>query len=63
MNGQVAVSMAMEPGQALALAQLVKRIGWDELRQNAANDEEASEMREAIGILAKALKEVGYAPR
>lgn len=40
----------------------VVRMGT-EIRQNAANDEEASEMREAIERLAKALEEVGYAPR
>jgi hypothetical protein len=49
--------------QAEALAQFVKRIGWSEIRQNATGDDEADEMRDCLGVLQKALQEVGYAPR
>lgn len=59
----VNVSMTLPDRQALALAQLVKRIGWTEMRQNAVDDDEAYEMRDALGALAKALAEQGYAPR
>lgn len=59
MNNQVEVSMELEPAQALALAQFVKRVGWTEIRQNAV----AYTMRDALGFLAKALQEAGYAPR
>lgn len=59
----VNVSMTLPDRQALALAQLVKRIGWTEMRQNAVDDDEAYEMRDALGVLAKALAEAGYAPR
>lgn len=59
----VNVSMTLPARQALALAQLVKRIGWGEMRQNAVDDDEAYEMRDALGELAKALAEQGYAPR
>ena len=55
--------MELEPAQALALAQFVKRVGWSEIRQNAVDDDEAYAMREALGFLAKALGESGYAPR
>ncbi len=49
--------------QAYALSQFVKRVGWQEWRQNAVDDDEAALMREAFGQLARALAEHGYAPR
>lgn len=49
--------------EALALAQLVKRIGWTELRQNAVDDDEAHDMAEAVIHLRKALAESGFNPR
>lgn len=62
--GQLAeVQIALEPAQALALAQFVKRVGWSEIRQNAVDDAEADLMVEAINKLMQALAEVGYAPR
>ena len=62
--GQLAeVWMELEPAQALALALFAKRVRWTEVRQNATGDDEADLMMDAIGILAKALQEAGYAPR
>lgn len=49
--------------QAMALAQFVKRVGWNEIRVNAANDDEAYLMRDAISKLQDALSSNGYAPR
>ena len=49
--------------QAQALAQFVKRVGWQEWRQNAVDDDEAALMREAFGQLARTLAEWGYSPR
>ncbi|MGL4859077.1 MAG: DUF7706 family protein [Enterobacteriaceae bacterium] len=49
--------------QACALAQFVKRVGWDEIRINARNETECYLMRDAINQLQKALAEQGYAPR
>ena len=63
MDGQVMATVILEPAQALALAQFVKRVGWQEIRQNAVDDDEAYVMRDALGELAKALREAGYAPR
>ena len=62
--GQIAeVRIELEPAQALALAQFVKRVGWSEIRCNAVDDDEAYAMREALGVLAQALGDAGYAPR
>jgi hypothetical protein len=63
MNDQVEVWMVLEPAQALALAQFVKRVRWAEVRQNAVGDDEADLMMDAMRELAKALAEAGYAPR
>ena len=63
MSEQIEVWMELEPAQALALAQFVKRVGWSEIRQNAVDDNEAYAMREALGFLDKALGDSGYAPR
>lgn len=63
MNDQVQVSIWLEPAQALALAQFVKRVRWTEVRQNAVGDDEADLMMDAMYEVAKALAEAGYAPR
>ncbi|RAX06764.1 DUF7706 family protein [Photorhabdus bodei] len=49
--------------EALALAQLVKRLNWAEVRACAVNDEEAYQIKDAIGKLQSALAYCGYAPR
>ena len=57
------IHLELNDAQAWALAELVKRIGWAELRQNAVDDAEAYEMREAIEVLARALADSGMSPR
>ncbi|WP_418889072.1 MULTISPECIES: DUF7706 family protein [Photorhabdus] len=49
--------------EALALAQLVKRLNWAEIRACAVNDEEAYQIKDAISKLQSALAYRGYAPR
>lgn len=49
--------------EALALAQFVKRIGWQEIRINAVDDDEAYCMRDAIAIVRSALSRQGFSPR
>ena len=49
--------------QAYALAQFVKRCGWQEWRQNAVDDVEAYLMRDAFDELARALKDSGFSSR
>ena len=46
-----------------ALAQFVKRVGWQEFRQCAVSDEEAYQIRAGVEALQSALAKVGYAPR
>ncbi|KAA1179739.1 DUF7706 family protein [Photorhabdus heterorhabditis] len=49
--------------EALALAQLVKRLCWAEIRACAVNDEEAYQIKDAVGKLQSALAYRGYSPR
>lgn len=49
--------------EALALAQLVKRITFSDVRQNAADEAEAYLMLDALNEVQKALQEAGYDPR
>lgn len=49
--------------QTLALAQFVKRLTWADMRGCAENDDEAYEIRAAVGKLQNALALAGYAPR
>jgi dissimilatory sulfite reductase (desulfoviridin) alpha/beta subunit len=59
----VTVTLELSDAHAWALAQFVKRVGWQEFRSNAADDDEAHAIRDAVDLLQKALKESGYAPR
>jgi hypothetical protein len=49
--------------EAMALAQLVKRLSWSEIRACAVNDEEAWLIKDAVGRLKKSLAYHGYSPR
>lgn len=60
---QVIFTVELSGLQAWALAQLVKRISWKEVRINAVNDNEAYEMIDAIARLQASLADTGYAPR
>lgn len=62
-ENRVILTLNLPSVQADALSQLVKRIGWTELRQNARNDEEASDMRSALLALQNELAQQGYDPR
>ncbi|MBW9240776.1 hypothetical protein I6U33_25940 [Pseudomonas carnis] len=49
--------------QTEALAQFAKRLTWTDIRGCAVDDDEAYEMRAAVGKLQNALALAGYAPR
>jgi ABC-type phosphate/phosphonate transport system substrate-binding protein len=59
----ITITVEMTPESAQALAQFMKRVGWSEMRQNAINDAEAYEMRDALLQVRKSLQEVGFDPR
>lgn len=63
MEDTITITAALSDRHAWALVQLVKRIGWNEVRINAADDDDAYLMREALSALQKSLAELGYAPR
>jgi hypothetical protein len=49
--------------EALALAQLLKRLTWSDMRSCAVDDAETYTIRDAVGKLQDALGRAGYAPR
>ncbi len=63
MDNTVSVLTELSDAQALALAQLVKRVGWQEVRVNAVDDDEAYLMKDTLASLQRSLADSGYAPR
>ena len=59
----VAVTVDLTPAQALALAQMVKRLHWSDARNLAVDDAETEQMVAAVTRLQRALADVGFAPR
>jgi len=57
------VTIELPNDQAMALAQLCKRISFKECRANAIDGDEAYVMLDAIAKLQRALAESGYSPR
>jgi hypothetical protein len=53
----------MSKAEAMALAQLCKRIAFSDMRSCAVDDNEAYVIRDAVDNLQGALKGAGYAPR
>lgn len=49
--------------QVWALAEFVKRIGWQEIRSNAKDEDEAHAICAAIIAVQTALEDAGYKPR
>lgn len=59
----ITICCELPEDQALALAQFLKRVGYDAYRQCAVDEHEAYEMLFACDKLRRALAEQGYAPR
>ena len=57
------ITVELTDSQALALAQLIKRIPLSDLRSNAQDEEEAYVMQGALQQVRKALSEQGFNPR
>lgn len=63
MAKHVQINIELQPDEALALAQLVKRIGYSDVRSNAVNQDETYTMLDALAKVQLALANAGYAPR
>lgn len=63
MEELVTMHVELEPAQAWALAQLLKRIGWSDCRSLAEDEAQTRLMLQATERVRQALAEVGYAPR
>jgi len=63
MTPKVQIHLELTDEQALALAQLIKRIPWTTLRENAKDAEEAYLMHDALCTVQWAMAEAGYEPR
>jgi hypothetical protein len=59
----VSVTVDLTPGEALALAQFVKRSLFDTYREFAVDEEEAHLMLAAVENLRKGLAAEGFSPR
>lgn len=60
---ELKIEVYLSPDQALALAQFVKRVGWDAMRECAVDENETYRIRSALEQLRKGLAEEGFAPR
>jgi hypothetical protein len=65
MNSRKSITLSVELSDADAwnLAQFLKRVGFQEFRSNAVDENEAYAMRDAAARIASALADSGYAPR
>ena len=57
------VELVLPKEHMMALAQLVKRIPFSDVRNSAVDDRECYLMMDALELLRKALADEGYAPR
>ena len=63
MNQPLTLTLEASEVDVQALAQFVKRVGWQEIRANAVDDDEAQLIRAGVEALQRALSDAGYAPR
>lgn len=55
-------AMVLRPSEAMALAQLVKRISFADIRANAVDDDEAYLMLDGLHEVAAVLANAGFSP-
>lgn len=63
MDKPIEITVQLTPAEAWALAELAKRIGYTEIRAQAASETEAHHMSNSLYKLAGALAVAGVAPR
>jgi len=59
----ITLNVELNEWQALCYAQFLKRVGYNDYRSNAVNDDEAYTMIDAGEKIRDALAEKGFAPR
>lgn len=59
----IKITLNLAEDQAGALAEMVKRICWPDIKALSADDREATAMLDGVLRLRKALEVVGFAPR
>ena len=57
------IKFEIEENQAAALSQVLKRIGFNDIRKLSTSEEETYEAQNALESVRKALAEAGYNPR
>ena len=57
------IKFEIEENQAAALSQMLKRIGFSEIRKLSTSEEETYEAQNALESVRKALADAGYNPR
>lgn len=57
------ISDLLTKEEAWAIAEFCKRVGWTDLRQLAADDDEADAMQAAFIKIAKEFARTGFSPR
>jgi len=60
---KIKVSFEVSEVEALALAQFVKRCGFSDWRNNAVDETEAYQMKDAFNQLQQGLNNSGFCPR
>lgn len=63
MSRKVVLRVEMDGLHAMALAQFLKRVGWQEMRVNAVDEDECYLIHDALHTVEKELNRNGYAPR
>lgn len=63
MSKVTTITASLTEAEALAFAQFLKRVGWNEYRINAVDENETYLMRDAGYKIQDALAEQGFAPR
>ncbi len=60
---KVSITVNLETEQAAAYSQFLKRVAFQDYRNNATNDDEAYSMQSAGGEIREVLAKKGFEPR
>lgn len=63
MPTQYKITLELDAGEAMALAQFLKRVGWSEVRACAVDNDEAYMIRHSLSMLRSTLNDMGFDPR